>query len=72
MSRLTYDFERVCNYSDSHQLLAVVPSVHHEGVCESFDDGALCFSESFCGISACRVGDVDGLADLNVIATMSY
>jgi hypothetical protein len=58
----------VSDYSDSHQLLAVVSSVHHEGVGEALNDGTLCFSESLCGISACGMGDIDGLADLDVVA----
>lgn len=55
----TYDFEGVCDNSDSLLLLAVVSTVHHKGVGQSLDDGALSLSESLCGISSCGVGDVD-------------
>ena len=63
----TYDFEGMSHYSDCHQLLAVVSAIHHERVGQSLDDWTLCLSESFCSISACGVGDVDGLSDLNVV-----
>ena len=56
--------------SDSHQLLAVVSTIHHEGVGQAFDDGALCFAESLCGVSAGGVWHVDGGADLDVITTV--
>jgi hypothetical protein len=58
----------VGNDADSHELLSVVSAVHHEGVGKTLDDGALCFSESLFGISAGGVGDVDGCADLDVVA----
>lgn len=54
--------------SDSHQLFAVVATIHHQRVGQSFDDWTLCFSESFCGKAACGVGDVDRLSDLDVVA----
>ena len=63
----TYDFKRVCDNADGHQLLAVVAAVHHERVGEALDDRALSLSESLCSIAACRVGDIDWLADLNVV-----
>lgn len=63
-----YDFKRVGDDADGHQLFAVIATVHHEGVCESFDNWALGFAEALDGISACGVGDVDGRADLDVIA----
>ena len=56
---LAYDFESVCNNADSHQFLAVVPSVHHQGVGEALYNGALGFSETLDGIAAGGVGDVD-------------
>jgi hypothetical protein len=64
----TYNLERMSNDSYGHELLAVIASVHHQGVGEPLDDGTLGFSESFGGISACGVGDVDWRADLDVIA----
>ena len=57
----------MCDDPNSHQLLAVVSTVHHEGVGQSLNDRALCFSESLCGVSTGRVGDIDGGADLNVV-----
>lgn len=54
--------------ADCHELFAVVPAVHHEGVGETLDDGAVGFSEALDGIAACGVRDVDGGADLDVIA----
>ena len=64
----TYDLERVGDDADSHELLSVVAAVHHERVGETLDDGALGLPEPLNGISASRVGDVDGGADLDVIA----
>jgi len=68
----TYDLKAMCDNSDSHQLLAVVSTVHHEGVCQAFDDRALCFSESLCCVSASGVGDVNGGADLDVVAVSKF
>lgn len=65
----TYDLKSVCHDSDSHQLLAVVATVHHQRVGQSLDDRALSLSESLCGISTGRVRSVDGGSDLNVVAT---
>lgn len=39
--------------TDSHKLLAVVATVHHEGVGEALNDRAIGFAESFDGIAAC-------------------
>jgi hypothetical protein len=38
--------------SNSHQLFAVVSTVHHEGIGEALDDWALRFSESLRSIPA--------------------
>lgn len=57
--------------TDSHELFTVVATIHHEGVGETLDDGALGLSESLDGISASRVRDVHGCADLDVIAVPS-
>jgi hypothetical protein len=65
---VTYDLEGVGNDADSHELLSVVTTVHHQGVGKTLDDGALCLAESLLCISAGGVGDVDGCADLDVIA----
>jgi len=58
----------VGNDADSHKLLSVVTAVHHQRVGETLDDGALRLSESLLGVSTGRVGDVDGSADLDIIA----
>jgi hypothetical protein len=64
---VTYDLESVSDNSDSHELLSVVAAVHHQGVGETLNDGALGLAESLLGISTGGVGDVDGSADLNVV-----
>ena len=56
------------NDADGHELFAVVPAVHHERVGKTLDDGAVGFPEALDGIAACRMRDVDGRADLDVIA----
>lgn len=54
--------------ADSHQLLAVVAAVHHERVGQPLNDRAVGLAESLDGISASRVGDVDGVSQGNVVA----
>ena len=71
MHLITYDLKGVRDYADGHQLLAIVTTVHHERVCEAFDDGALCLAESLRSISAGGVGDVDWGANLDVIAELN-
>lgn len=66
--RFTYDFKSVSNDSDSHELLAIVAAIHHQGVGQSFDDGALCFPKSFDSVPTGGVRDVYGGTDLNVVA----
>lgn len=63
--------EGVVDDADSLQLLAVVAAVHHQRVGKTLDDGALRLAESLGGITAGRVGEVDGRPDLHVIATRS-
>ncbi len=65
---LTYDLESVINDANSHKLLSVVTSVHHQRVGETLNDWALCLAESLLGVSTSGVGDVDWGADLDVIA----
>ena len=65
----TYDFESVVNNTDSHELLSVVATVHHQGVGETLNDRTLGLSKSLLGVSAGRVRDVDRGADLDVTAT---
>lgn len=64
----TYDLEGVSDDADSHELLAVVAAVHHERVGQPLNDGAVGLAESLDGISASRVGDVDGVSQGNVVA----
>ena len=63
----TYDFESVRDDAHGHELFAVIAAIHHQRVCEAFDDGALGFAEALDGIAAGGVGDVDGGADLDVV-----
>ena len=62
-----HDFESVSNDADSHELLAVIAAVHHEGVGETFNYGAVGLAEALDGITASGVRDVDGGADLDVV-----
>jgi hypothetical protein len=64
----THDLESVGNDADSHKLLSVVAAVHHQRVGETLDDGALGLPETLDGISASRVRNVNGRADLDVVA----
>ena len=66
--RETYDLEGVGNDADSHELLSVVAAVHHERVGKTLNDGALGLAESLLGVTTSRVGEVDGLTDLDVVA----
>ena len=52
---------------DGHELLAVVAAVHHEGVGETLNDGAVGLSEALGSILASRVGDIDGVAERDVV-----
>ena len=45
------DFKGVFDNPDSQELLAIVTSVHHETAGETFNNGALSFSEPFGRIS---------------------
>lgn len=56
------------NDADSHELLAVVAAVHHERVGEALDNRAVGLAEALDGITASGVRDVDGGADLDVVA----
>jgi hypothetical protein len=64
---VTYDLEGVSDDANGHQLLAVVATIHHEGVGQALDNGALRLAEALRGISTSGVGDVDGCSDLDVI-----
>lgn len=67
----TYDLEGMGNDPDGHELLAIVSTIHHEGICETFDDRALCFSKPFDGVTASGVRDVDRCSNLDVVAINS-
>jgi hypothetical protein len=64
----THDLEGVGDNADGHDLLSVVAAVHHEGVGKTLNDGALGLAESLLGVTTSRVGEVDGLTDLDVVA----
>ena len=63
----TYDLESVGNNADSHELLSVVATVHHERVGQTLNDGAVGLAESLDSISAGGVRDVDGVAQGDVV-----
>jgi hypothetical protein len=60
----------VGNNADSHELLSVVTAIHHQGVGETLNDWALCFTESLLCVTAGGMGDVDWGADLDIIAVV--
>lgn len=64
----SYDLKGVSDNADSHELLAVVATVHHEGVGETLNDGAVGLAETLDGIATSGVGEVDGRTDLDVVA----
>jgi hypothetical protein len=70
MRGYAYDLEGVCDDANRHELLAVVAAVHHQRVREALNDGTLCLPESLDGVPAGGVGDIYGLADLDVIAVL--
>ena len=51
------DLHGVLDDPHSHQLLTVVPSVHHERVCEPLNDWALSLPEPLHRVSSSSVGD---------------
>jgi len=63
-----HDLEGVRNDADGHQLLAVVAAVHHQRVGETLDDGAVGLAEALDGIATGGMRNVDGGADLDVVA----
>lgn len=65
---VTYNFESVGNDAHSHQLLSVVAAVHHQGVGQALNDGALCLAETLDSVFACRVGEIDWCSDVDVVA----
>jgi hypothetical protein len=61
------DLESVLDDTDSHELLSVVASVHHQGVGKTLNDGALGLAETLGGEATSGVGQVDGGLDLDVV-----
>lgn len=55
------DFKSVFNNPDSHEFLAIVSAVHHEGRSQTLHNGALSFAEPFYLVTACRVRQVLGV-----------
>ena len=55
------DLESMLQDANSHQLLSVVTTMHHEGVCDTLNNGALSLTEAFCSITASTVGQVSGI-----------
>ena len=62
-----HNFECMGDNADSHELLAVVTTIHHEGVREALDDRAISFTEALNGITTGGVRDVDWRAYLDVV-----
>ena len=50
------DLKRMSDDPDSQELLSVVPSVHHQRVDETLDDGHTALGELLLGVSAGGVG----------------
>lgn len=53
--------------SDGKEFFAVVAAFHHETVYETFNNGHLSLLELFFGITACSVGHIYGMSDLDVV-----
>jgi hypothetical protein len=64
----THNLKCVGDNAHGHNLLSVVAAVHHQSIGETLNDGALGLAESLLGVTTGRVGEVDGLADLDVVA----
>jgi hypothetical protein len=62
----------VCDDADSHELLSVVTTVHHQRVGKTLNDWALCLSESLLRISTGGVRDVHWCSDLDIIAIEDF
>jgi hypothetical protein len=59
------DLESVLQDPNSHQLLSVVTSVHHEGVCDTLNNGALSLTETLSSITSSTVGQEFGILLFN-------
>ena len=69
---MAHDFKRVSDYADSHKLLSVVASIHHEGVGETLNNWAIGLAKAFDRIASGGVRYVDGGTYLNVVAIREY
>lgn len=63
----THDLESVVDNADSQQFLSVVAAVHHQRVGETLDDRAVSLAEALDGIAAGAVGDIDRVAEGDVV-----
>merc|ERR1711881_302825 len=55
------NLESMLDNSDSHQLLAIIPPVHHQGVSQTLHDGALRLSEALLGVPSSRMRQKDSM-----------
>lgn len=55
------DLEGMLDDAHSHELLAIVAAMHHHGVGEALNDGALRLAEALGRIAPCAVGQVLGI-----------
>ena len=65
---ITYNLKGVVDDPHSHELLAVITAVHHEGVGQALDDWALGLAEPLDSVAAGGVREIDGRAYLHVVA----
>ena len=62
-----HNFECMGDDADSHELLAVVATIHHKGVRKALNDRTVGFTEALDGITTSGVRDVDWRAYLDVV-----
>lgn len=62
--------EGVGDYANSHELLSVVATIHHQRVGEALNDGTIRLSKPLDGIATSGMGDVDRVSDLNVVTVV--
>ena len=61
------DFKGVRHNANSHELLAVVTAVEHEGIHKALNDGHLSLAELLSGVATGRVRGVDGVTKRDVV-----
>jgi len=61
------DLKRMSDDPDGQELLSVVPSVHHQRVDETLDNGHTTLGELLLGVSTGGVGNVDGMLNVDVV-----